>query len=45
MFIIRMANKQDLDGALDEMEIYKDLDLKNLINRYQCPTKMVTKSD
>ncbi|PSN45703.1 hypothetical protein C0J52_11946 [Blattella germanica] len=36
--ISRLANKQDSEGALDELDIVEKLNLETLVNQQRCPT-------
>ena len=37
----RLANKQDVDGALDEGDICDRLNLEILVNHYETPCRVV----
>lgn len=37
-----LINKQDVDGALDEIEVCKYISLEPLINKFKCLTKVVS---
>ena len=37
----RLANKQDVDGALDELDICDRLRLEELVNQHKCPCRVV----
>jgi hypothetical protein len=43
-FEFRLANKQDIIGAMDEEEIYQCLDLGSIAARNKCPCQVVSKS-
>ncbi|XP_026472081.1 ADP-ribosylation factor-like protein 13B [Ctenocephalides felis] len=36
--ILIFANKQDCEGALDEIDIVEKLGIEDMVNKYQCPT-------
>ena len=36
----RLANKQDKENALDELEIVDQLDVESVVNRYRCLTRV-----
>lgn len=36
--ILLLANKQDVDGALDEIDVVDHLNLEKLVNEQKCPT-------
>ena len=36
--ILLLANKQDVDGALDEIDIVDNLNLEKIVNENKCPT-------
>ena len=36
----RLANKQDRENALDELEIIDQLDVERVVNRYRCLTRV-----
>jgi ADP-ribosylation factor-like protein 13B len=38
----RLANKQDLPGALDELDLVERLNLEQVVNVYKCPTTVET---
>jgi len=38
----RLANKQDVDGALDEGDICDRLNLETLANQYETPCRVVS---
>ena len=40
----RLANKQDIEGALDEGDICDRLNLETLANLYETPCRVVTTS-
>ncbi|XP_054163951.1 ADP-ribosylation factor-like protein 13B, partial [Oppia nitens] len=40
--ILVLINKQDLEGALEELDICQYLKLESLINKFKCPTKVET---
>lgn len=36
--VLLLANKQDLDGALDEIDVVDRLNVERLVNEQKCPT-------
>lgn len=36
--ILVLANKQDKQGALDDIDVVEKLDIEPLVNKYRCPT-------
>ena len=38
--VLLLANKQDVEGAMDEVEICDALDLENLVNENKCPCRV-----
>ncbi|XP_018022133.1 ADP-ribosylation factor-like protein 13B [Hyalella azteca] len=40
--VLILANKQDVDGAMDEMDIVEMLDIETTVNKYKCPTRVET---
>ena len=38
----RLANKQDVQGALDEIDICEHLDLEETVNMNKCPCRVVS---
>lgn len=36
----RLANKQDKENALDELDIVDQLNVEDVVNRYRCPTRV-----
>lgn len=36
--VLLLANKQDLEGALDEIDIVERLNLEKIVNEQKCPT-------
>ncbi|CAG2167623.1 unnamed protein product, partial [Oppiella nova] len=40
--ILVLINKQDIEGALEELDICQYLKLESLINKFKCPTKVET---
>ncbi|XP_076035516.1 uncharacterized protein LOC143021723 isoform X2 [Oratosquilla oratoria] len=40
--ILLLANKQDVDAAMDEIDVCEKLDLECIVNRYKCPTRVET---
>ncbi|KAK7790852.1 hypothetical protein R5R35_010726 [Gryllus longicercus] len=40
--VLLLANKQDCEGALDELDIVEKLDLEALVNQQRCPTMVET---
>lgn len=39
---LRLINKQDVEGAMEEVDMSKQLNLSILANTYQCPTRIVS---
>lgn len=37
-----LANKQDVDGALDEIDVVERLNLEAIVNEQKCPTLVET---
>lgn len=42
--ILLLANKQDQENALDEIDLVEKLDLERLVNEKHCPTLVETSS-
>lgn len=42
--VLLVANKQDQENALDEIDLIEKLDLEALVNEYQCPTLVESSS-
>ncbi|XP_014673066.1 PREDICTED: ADP-ribosylation factor-like protein 13B [Priapulus caudatus] len=40
--VLVLANKQDVPGALDEIDVVDQLDLELLVNTYKCPCRVET---
>lgn len=38
----RLANKQDLSGAVDELDVVENLDVEHAANAMKCPTRVET---
>ena len=38
----RLANKQDLNGAIDELDVVENLDVECAANAMRCPTRVET---
>lgn len=38
----RLANKQDLNGAIDELDLVENLDVEHVANTMRCPTRVET---
>lgn len=36
--VLLLANKQDVEGALDEIDIVDKLDVERMVNQQKCPT-------
>lgn len=36
----RLANKQDKENALDEIDVVEQLDVEHVVNKYRCPTRV-----
>lgn len=41
-FFFSLGNKQDNEGALNEDELHRRLELDTLIERYKCPCQVVS---
>ena len=39
---LRLGNKQDNEGALNEDELHRRLELDTLMERYKCPCQVVS---
>lgn len=42
MYICRLANKQDHQNAMDEVDICDQLGLEDLVNANKCPCRIVS---
>ncbi|XP_011644714.1 ADP-ribosylation factor-like protein 13B [Pogonomyrmex barbatus] len=40
--ILLLANKQDLNGAIDELDVVENLDVEHAANTMKCPTRVET---
>ncbi|KAF2352338.1 Small GTP-binding protein domain [Trinorchestia longiramus] len=40
--VLILANKQDLEGAMDEMDIVESLNIEETVNKHKCPTRVET---
>ncbi|KAK3931579.1 ADP-ribosylation factor-like protein 13B, partial [Frankliniella fusca] len=40
--LLLLANKQDIDGALDEIDVVERLNLETIVNELKCPTLVET---
>ncbi|KAF4533398.1 hypothetical protein B566_EDAN003691 [Ephemera danica] len=40
--VLLLANKQDLPGAMDELDLVEELGIEDLVNRQKCPTSIET---
>ncbi|XP_012251088.2 ADP-ribosylation factor-like protein 13B isoform X2 [Athalia rosae] len=40
--LLLLANKQDLNGALDELDLVENLDVERVANTMRCPTRVET---
>lgn len=40
--VYRLANKQDLNGAIDELDLVENLDVEQAANAMKCPTRVET---
>lgn len=38
----RLANKQDVEGAMDEIDLVESLKIEQVVNKYKCPTRVET---
>lgn len=38
----RLANKQDISGAVDELDLVENLDVERAANAMRCPTRVET---
>ena len=41
-YIDSLANKQDKEGALDEIDLCERLNLENMVNHFKCPCRVVS---
>lgn len=39
---LRLANKQDVQGAVDELDLVENLDVERVANAMRCPTRVET---
>lgn len=42
IFFSSLANKQDVEGALDELDVVEKLNLEAIVNEQKCPTLVET---
>lgn len=42
ILMFRLANKQDLPGAVDEIDLVESLDIERVANMVRCPTRVET---
>lgn len=40
--IFRLANKQDISSAIDELDLVENLDIEHAANSMRCPTRVET---
>ncbi|XP_015590036.1 ADP-ribosylation factor-like protein 13B [Cephus cinctus] len=40
--LLLLANKQDLNGAIDELDLVENLDIERIANAMRCPTRVET---
>ncbi|XP_043685552.1 ADP-ribosylation factor-like protein 13B [Vespula pensylvanica] len=40
--LLLLANKQDLNGAIDELDVVDNLDVEHIVNTTRCPTRVET---
>lgn len=40
--VLVLANKQDVEGALDEIDIVETLKIEQIVNSYKCPARVET---
>lgn len=40
IFHNRLANKQDINGAIDELDLVENLDIEHAANTMKCPTRV-----
>ncbi|XP_045596742.2 ADP-ribosylation factor-like protein 13B isoform X2 [Procambarus clarkii] len=40
--VLVLANKQDVDGAMDEIDLVESLSVEQVVNKYKCPTRVET---
>ncbi|XP_042235770.1 ADP-ribosylation factor-like protein 13B isoform X2 [Homarus americanus] len=40
--VLVLANKQDVEGALDEIDLVESLNVEQVVNKYKCPTRVET---
>ncbi|KAK3864904.1 hypothetical protein Pcinc_029440 [Petrolisthes cinctipes] len=40
--ILVLANKQDVEGAMDEVDVVEGLGIEAVVNKYKCPTRVET---
>ncbi|XP_063592700.1 ADP-ribosylation factor-like protein 13B isoform X3 [Penaeus indicus] len=40
--VLVLANKQDVEGAMDEIDLVESLKIEQVVNKYKCPTRVET---
>ena len=45
IFNFSLANKQDQEGALDEIDVCDQLNLEDIVNECKCPCKVVSEDN
>ncbi|KAG0719735.1 ADP-ribosylation factor-like protein 13B [Chionoecetes opilio] len=40
--VLILANKQDVEGAMDEIDLVEGLKVEEIVNRFKCPTRVET---
>ncbi|XP_071519598.1 uncharacterized protein [Panulirus ornatus] len=40
--VLVLANKQDVEGAMDEIDLVESLNVEQVVNKYKCPTRVET---
>ncbi|XP_068212429.1 ADP-ribosylation factor-like protein 13B isoform X4 [Palaemon carinicauda] len=40
--VLVLANKQDVEGAMDEIDLVESLNVEEIVNKYKCPTRVET---
>nr|XP_027209661.1 ADP-ribosylation factor-like protein 13B isoform X3 [Penaeus vannamei] len=40
--VLILANKQDVEGAMDEIDLVESLKIEQVVNKYKCPTRVET---
>ncbi|KAK7079646.1 ADP-ribosylation factor-like protein 13B [Halocaridina rubra] len=40
--VLVLANKQDVDGAMDEIDLVESLNVEEIVNKFKCPTRVET---